>query len=110
VGEAMTYVRELNHDYLKCLVDSYHFWLESEPLANLEKAMRWIAHVHLADKVNRTAPGESGSPAESPYNPFFAVLQKGTYAALISGECQSFDRGNASPRILKSIKEQYSAA
>lgn len=110
VGEAMTYVRELNHDYLKCLVDSYHFWLESEPLANLEKAMRWIAHVHLADKVNRTAPGESGSPAESPYKPFFAVLKKGNYKGLISVECKSFDLVNDSPRILKFIKDQYNAA
>lgn len=110
VGEAMTYVRELNHDNLQCLVDSYHFWLESEPLENLEKAMRWIGHVHLADKVNRTAPGESGAPAESPYKPFFAVLKKGGYKGLISVECKAFDLINDSPRILKYINDQWNAA
>jgi D-psicose/D-tagatose/L-ribulose 3-epimerase len=110
VEEGMTYVRELNHDYLLCLVDSYHFWLENEPLKNLEKAMRWIGHVHVADKVNRTAPGESGAPAESPYTTFFRVLKAGKYKGTISIECKAFDIANDSPRILKFLKEAWEKA
>src|SRR5690606_19785965 len=60
VAEGMEYVRAVNHNNFRCLVDSYHFWKEDEPLAHLEDAMPWIAHVHVADKIGRTAPGESG--------------------------------------------------
>ena len=68
VAEAMTYVKEFDHPNIRCLVDSYHFWLENESLADLEKAMPSIAHVHVADSDGRTAPGQSGT---SDYQPFF---------------------------------------
>src|SRR5690606_9868714 len=110
VEEAMTYVRELNHDNFLCLVDSYHFWVENEPLKNLEKAMRWIGHVHVADKVNRTAPGESGAPDESPYVPFFRVLKAGNYKGVISVECKAFDLTNDSPRIVKFLRQAWETA
>src|SRR5262249_33348613 len=57
VAEGMEYVQAVGHPNFKCLVDSYHFWLESEPLDNLRKAMKSIAHVHLADTEGRVAPG-----------------------------------------------------
>ncbi len=53
VAEAMEYVRAVDHPNFQCLVDSYHFWLEDEPLENLRAAMPWIRHVHLADKDGR---------------------------------------------------------
>ena len=83
VGESMEYVRDVNHPGLQCLVDSYHFWLEDEPLSNLEDAMASIKHVHVADKEGRVAPGESG---KSDYVPFFKVLKEGGYDRLISIE------------------------
>ncbi len=83
VEEAMTYVKEVNHPGFQCLVDSYHFWLEREPLKNLEVAMPWIKHVHVADEQGRVAPGKSGN---SDYRPFFRVLKAGNYAGLISVE------------------------
>lgn len=83
VGEAMEYVRELNHPAVQCLVDSYHFWLENEPLRNLEEAIPHIRHVHVADKVGRVAPGVSG---QSDYREFFRVLKRGGYDRLISIE------------------------
>ncbi len=110
VQEAMTYVRELNHDNFLCLVDSYHFWLESEPLKNLEQAMRWIAHVHVADKVGRTAPGESGEPNYSPYLPLFRVLKAGKYKGDISVESKAFDLEADSPRILAFLKDLWNKA
>ncbi len=110
VAEGMEYVREVNHPYFKCLVDSYHFWLENEPLSNLEAAMPWIAHVHVADKVGRTAPGESGEPEQSPYRDFFRVLKAGNYRGLISVESKAFDIEKDGPRILGYLTEQWNNA
>lgn len=107
VAEAMTYVREVNHPAIRCLVDSYHFWLEDEPLANLEAAMPWIGHVHVADKVGRTAPGESGAPEQSPYDAFFRTLKAGNYRGLISVECKGFDIAQDSPRIIAFLREKW---
>jgi len=83
VAEGMEYVTAIGSPNFKCLVDSYHFWLEEEPLSNLVIAMPSIKHVHLADKVGRTAPGESG---QSDYKPFFKVLKQGGYSRRISVE------------------------
>lgn len=110
VAEAMTYVRELNHTRVRCLVDSYHFWLEDEALANLEAAMPWIGHVHLADKVGRTAPGESGAPEQSPYGPFFRTLKAGNYRGLVSVECKGFDIAQDSLRIVAFLRETWNNA
>ena len=57
---AMTHVKAVNHPSFQCLVDSYHFWAENEELEGLRAATPWIKHVHLADKVGRVPPGESG--------------------------------------------------
>lgn len=92
VEEAMTYVKEIDHPNFQCLVDSYHFWLEREPLKNLEAAMPWIKHVHVADEQGRVAPGQSGN---SDYRPFFRVLKAGNYDGLISVE------GNIKPDVYK---------
>jgi sugar phosphate isomerase/epimerase len=108
VAEAMTYVKAVNHPNLQCLVDSYHFWLEDEPLDNLKAAMPWIKHVHLADKDGRVAPGESGT---ADYRPFFKVLKQGGYKGVISVEAMKFtDYANVGPRVLSFVKQQWNEA
>jgi sugar phosphate isomerase/epimerase len=108
VAEAMEYVRELNHPAFQCLVDSYHFWLEDEPLENLRAAMPWIKHVHLADKVGRVAPGLSG---QSDYKPFFRVLKAGGYDGLVSYEGKGMDPfAEVAPKVLAYVKREWSAA
>jgi sugar phosphate isomerase/epimerase len=105
VEEAMTYVKEVNHPSFQCLVDSYHFWLEREPLKNLEAAMPWIKHVHVADEQGRVAPGQSGN---SDYRPFFRVLKAANYDGMISVE------GNVTPEVYKTaleyLKKEWAAA
>lgn len=107
VAEGMEYVNRVKHPHIKCLVDSYHFWLENEPLANLEKAMPSIAHVHVADRDGRTAPGESGT---SDYKPFFKVLKQGGYDRLISVECKGFDFPTHGTKVLQRLKTDWAAA
>jgi len=103
VKEAMNYVKAVNHPAIQCLVDSYHFWLEDEPLANLEAAMPWIKHVHVADKDGRVAPGVSGT---SDYVPFFKVLKQGGYDKLISVEGK-FDWTKDAESSLKRLKDDW---
>ncbi|MGB7159341.1 MAG: sugar phosphate isomerase/epimerase family protein [Tepidisphaeraceae bacterium] len=107
VAEAMEYVDAVARPSLQCLVDSYHFWLEDEPLDNLRRAMPAIRHVHVADKVGRTPPGESG---QSDYHPFFRVLKDGGYDGLISVEAKSFDLAASGQRVLAFLRKQWSEA
>lgn len=83
VAEAMEYVREVNHPNFQCLVDSFHFWLNREPLESLREAMPWIRHVHVADVRDRLGPGTTG---EHDYRAFFRVLQEGAYDGPIAVE------------------------
>jgi sugar phosphate isomerase/epimerase len=107
VAEAMKYVATAGHPNLQCLVDSYHFWLEDEPLEDLRQAMPSIRHVHVADKVGRTPPGESG---QSDYLPFFRVLKEGGYDGLISVEARSFDVPSTGRKVLEFLRTQWGEA
>jgi sugar phosphate isomerase/epimerase len=106
VGEAMEYVREVNHPNMQCLVDSYHFWLEDEPLSNLQSAMKHIRHVHVADKDGRVGPGVSGT---SDYVPFFRVLKQGGYDGPISIEGK-FEATVDGEKCLAVMKEAWERA
>ncbi|HEV7302518.1 MAG TPA: sugar phosphate isomerase/epimerase family protein [Tepidisphaeraceae bacterium] len=108
VAEGMTYVREVDHPNFQCLVDSYHFWLEDEPLENLRAAMPWIKHVHVADKEGRVAPGLSG---KSDYKPFFQVLKAGGYAGRVSYEGAAIpDFDVTAPKIVAYLNKEWAAA
>jgi sugar phosphate isomerase/epimerase len=108
VAEAMRYVKAVDNPAFQCLVDSYHFWLEDEPLENLRRAMPSIKHVHLADKDGRVAPGLSG---KADYRPFFRVLKQANYDNLISFEGTNMpDFETTAPKVLEFIKRQWSEA
>jgi len=108
VREAMEYVWEIDHPNFQCLVDSYHFCVDDEPLENLREAMPWIRHVHLADVENRVPPGISG---KDDYRPFFAVLKEGGYDAPLSVE--TFDYApllDEAPRVAEFLRKQWAEA
>jgi len=106
VAEGMSYVWAVNHPGVKCLVDSFHFWTEEEPLDNLRAAMPRIAHVHLADKVGRVAPGKAGSD----YRAFFAVLKSGGYTGDLSVEAPPMDLSKEGKETLDFIRRQWREA
>ncbi len=108
VAEAMRYVKAVDHPAFQCLVDSYHFWLEDEPLENLRRAMPSIKHVHVADKEGRVAPGLSG---KADYRPFFRVLKQGGYDARISFEGTAMhDFTATAPAVLEFLQRQWNEA
>jgi sugar phosphate isomerase/epimerase len=90
-----------------CLLDSYHLWLEDEPLANVQQALKWIRHVHLADRDGRVPPGESG---QADYRPLFGVLKSGGYGGLISVEARFTDLPVDAPRVLEFLMRQWEQA
>ena len=108
VAEAMRYVKAVDHPSFACLVDSYHFWLEDEPLENLRRAMPFIKHVHVADKEGRVAPGLS---EKSDYRPFFRVLKQSGYDAAISFEGTPMENfSETAPKVLEFLKQQWGEA
>lgn len=106
VAESMEYVRAVEHPNFQCLLDTYHFWLENEPLENLRKALPWIKHVHLADKDRRAAPGESGT---ANYKPVFRLLKEAGYNSMMSVESTGFT-SEAYPRVLDYLKTTWQQA
>jgi len=108
VGEAITYVKSVNHGSFQCLVDTFHFWLENEPVEELERAMPWIRHVHVADKDGRVAPGESG---KADYRPIFRVLKHAKYQGAISIEALEFnDFETVGKRAIAFLHRQWDEA
>lgn len=108
VGEAMSYVRAIGHPHVQCLVDSYHFWLEDDSLADLQAAMPNIYHVHVADKDGRVASGESG---KSDYRVFFRVLKDAQYPGIVSVETPTPPTSvEALKRMFDFLRKQWQAA
>lgn len=108
VAEAMEYVNAVNHTNIRCLVDSYHHWLEEEPLRDVEAAMGSIRHVHVADKEGRVPPGVSG---QADYRPLFRVLKRGGYQGLVSVEAGKFDDiAGLGPIVLATLRSAWDEA
>jgi sugar phosphate isomerase/epimerase len=108
VAEAMVYVKAVNHRNFQCLVDSYHFWVENEPMESLQSAMPWIRHVHVADKDGRVPPGESGT---ANYRPFFRVLKRANYQGAVSVEALNFtDFETVGKRVITFLHRQWDEA
>jgi sugar phosphate isomerase/epimerase len=86
IPQAMEIVRAVSHPNFQCMLDTYHFWIENEPLENLVAAIKSIRHIHVADKDGRAAPGETGN---SSYQPIFAALRKLDYRGTVSANAPS---------------------
>lgn len=106
VAEAMQHVRAVNHPNFQCLLDTYHFWLEDEPLENVRAAAKWIKHVHVADKEGRVPPGESQA---SDYRPVFEILKQAGYDGMISVEARTFEPTSYFT-ALEFLKDQWQQA
>ena len=108
VQEAMSYVFEVDHPNFQCLVDSYHFWLEDEPIEHVRDAMPWMRHVHVADREGRVPPGLSG---RSDYRPLFAELKRGHYDGTITLETIGYEPLlEAAPAALAFLRRQWAEA
>ena len=102
--EAMQYVHQVNHPSVACLLDTYHLWMEDEPIEHIRAAGAAIRHVHVADKIGRVAPGESG---QSDYRPVFAALKAVGYGGAVSVEAAFPDIPGRGPHVLAFLRAQW---
>lgn len=103
IDEAMEYVTALNDPTIRCLADTFHFWLNEEKLDSLERALPAIAHVHVSDS-GRKIPGTL--PA-CDYRSFFAVIKNGGYDGPISVESVNFNVAEQGEKVLAFLKDQW---
>ena len=101
VADGLTMAKRVNRKGIKVLADLYHIWQENEPMQNIVDAAEWLTHVHIAEPVKRSYPGND----DFDFTDFFTALKKAGYAGRISCECK-FDNFDVDIKTaLKTMKE-----
>ncbi len=84
VADGLTMAKRVNRKGIKVLADLYHVWQENEPIQNIVDAAEWLAHVHIAEPIKRSYPGND----DFDFTDFFTALKKAGYDGRISCECK----------------------
>ncbi|MCY4402702.1 MAG: sugar phosphate isomerase/epimerase [Candidatus Poribacteria bacterium] len=84
VADGLAMAKRVNRKGIKALADLYHIWQENEPLQNIVDAADWLAHVHIAEPVKRSYPGND----DFDFTDFFIALKNAGYEGRISCECK----------------------
>lgn len=82
LAEGERLMRMAGTSSVRLLVDYYHFVMEKEEIAVLQRLMPWIAHVHFAEPEGRSFPERK----KADYEEFFRVIRKGGYDGCVSVE------------------------
>ena len=93
VAEGADIVREVNHPGIRLLADSYHVFLENEPMENIMRNLGIIAHTHVSTSKGRLPPG--AEPCAG-FQLFLRTLREGGYTGRVSVEGGGFSIPNAS--------------
>jgi sugar phosphate isomerase/epimerase len=90
VADGLAMAKRVNREGIKVLADLYHVWQENEPMQNIIDAADWLAHVHIAEPVKRSYPGND----DFDFTDFFTTLKQAGYDGRVSCECRfdDFDR------------------
>ncbi|MFX0073123.1 MAG: sugar phosphate isomerase/epimerase family protein [Candidatus Hermodarchaeota archaeon] len=84
ISESINLLEELNSTHIKLLVDSFHTYLEEDPLyiwEYMKDITRYVGHIHLADD-NRRAPGTG----HFDFKTFLNIFKESGYQDYISIE------------------------
>lgn len=82
VTEGADAVARCHHPHVRLLADIYHMLLEDEPPSAIEQHGPLLAHVHVAEKIDRAAPGTR----HEDFRPYLKALRKAGYNARIAME------------------------
>ena len=82
VLEGAAVAEKVGHPNIRLLFDMYHMLQNGEDPNDLKKVGHLLAHGHIAEKEQRTAPGVMGDD----FRPFFAALKENGYRGRISIE------------------------
>lgn len=98
--EVASILREVNHPSVRMVLDTYHFWLNNEPLESLANAMPLLSHLNVADADRKR-------PKNGDYRSFFAVLKKGGYKGPIAVEAIGMDIAGEGGETLAFLKSEW---
>jgi sugar phosphate isomerase/epimerase len=108
VAEAAEFAARVDHPNCQVLVDTFHLWMEHEPVENVARAVSMIRHVHVADLDGRVAPSLSG---KADYGPLFRILKAAGYDGTVSVESSPIpDFEVTAPKVLAFLKDQWATA
>jgi len=100
VAEGWRMAQEVAHPNVRLLLDAHHLLVENEPLAILGQVAPAIAHVHVAQGVDRIFP----SGHDAALSAFFAALRSTGYAQRCSVEAYPRDFITDAPRALATCR------
>ncbi len=96
VAEGWRMAQEVAYPRVRLLIDAYHLLVEHEPLAILAQVAPALAHVHVAQGIDRRFPAGSDTALST----FFAALHATGYAQRCSVEAYSRDFTTDAPGAL----------
>jgi sugar phosphate isomerase/epimerase len=82
LSEGAELIRAAAHPHIRLLADFYHMAMMDDTPADLKAAMDVVAHIEIAEKNGRCAPGVNGDD----FRPFFRVLKEFGYHGAINIE------------------------
>lgn len=100
VADGLAMAKRVNRKGIKVLADLYHIWEENEPLQNIVDAADWLVHVHIAEPVKRSYPGND----DFDFTDFFTALKNAGYDGRISCECKFDNFHEDAETALKTMK------
>ncbi len=84
VADGLAMAKRVNRNAIKVLADLYHVWQEDEPMQDIVDAASYLAHVHIAEPVKRSYPGND----DFDFSDFFTALNGAGYNGRVSCECK----------------------
>ncbi|HWE60715.1 MAG TPA: sugar phosphate isomerase/epimerase family protein [Chloroflexota bacterium] len=90
----------------RLLADTYHMACNDEPPAGLAGLAPLLAHVHVAERQDRAAPGTHGED----FRPYLRAMRRGGYDARISIECRWGDFAAEVAPAVAVLRGQWQAA
>lgn len=100
VADGLAMAKRVNRKGIKVLADLYHVWQENEPMENIVDAAAWLAHVHIAEPVKRSYPGND----DFDFTDFFTALKSAGYKGRVSCECKFDNFHSDVETALKTMK------
>ena len=100
VSDGLAMAKRVNRKGIKVLADLYHIWQENEPMQNIVDAASYLAHVHIAEPVKRSFPGND----DFDFTDFFTALKNAGYNGRVSCECKFNNFDTDIKTALKTMK------
>lgn len=103
VAEAGALIAGIDKSHARLLADVYHMACNNEASEELLPWAALLAHVHVAEKQDRAAPGRYGED----FRPYFSALRQIGYDRRISIECNWRNLATEVGPAIQTLREQW---